>query len=57
MEQTTIAIGNTTALLIERMFWLGLGAFLGLTLITSFLRGVKERKKERTKQKGVHPID
>ena len=52
MEQTTNAIGNTTALLIERIFWLGLGAFLVLTLITSFLRGLKERKN---KTKEVSP--
>ncbi len=46
MEQTTDAIGNSTALIIERIFWLGLGAFLGLTLITSILRGLKERKNK-----------
>ena len=52
MEQTTDAIGNTTSLLIERIFWLGLGSFLGLTLLTSFLRGLKERKN---KTKEVSP--
>ena len=46
MEQVTDAIGNPTALLVERIFWLGLGAFLGLAIITSFLRGLKERKKQ-----------
>ena len=46
MEQTTDAFGNSTAILIERIFWLGLAAFLGLTLITSFLRGLKERKNK-----------
>ena len=44
MEQVTNAIGNPTALLIERLFWLGLGGFLGLTIITSFLRGLKQSK-------------
>ena len=46
MEQVTDAIGNPTSLLIERIFWLGLGAFLGLAIITSFLRGLKERKNK-----------
>ena len=44
MEQVTEAIGNPTALMIERIFWLGLGGFLGLALLTSFLRGLKEIK-------------
>jgi len=48
MEQVTDAIGNPTALLVERIFWLGLGAFLALAIITSFLRGLKERKNKTT---------
>ena len=48
MEQVTDAIGNPTALLVERIFWLGLGAFLGLAIITSLLRGSKERKNKTT---------
>tara|TARA_Y100001968_G_C18755534_1_gene435349 strand:- start:167 stop:376 length:210 start_codon:yes stop_codon:yes gene_type:complete len=48
MEQVTESIGNPTTLLLERFFWLGIGAFLGLALITSFLRGLKE-KKHKTK--------
>ena len=48
MEQVTDAIGNPTALLIERIFWLGLGGFLGLAIITSFLRGLKGRKNKTT---------
>ena len=44
MEQVTNAIGNPTALIVERLFWLGLGGFLGLALITSYLRSLKERK-------------
>ena len=48
MEQVTEAIGNPTALLIERIFWLGLGAFLGLAIITSSLRGLKEGKNKTT---------
>ena len=52
MEQVTHAIGNPTALLVERIFWLGLGAFLGLAIITSFIRGLKEGKN---KTKSVTP--
>ena len=48
MEQLTDAIGNPTALLVERIFWLGLGAFLGLAIITSLLRGLKEGKNKTT---------
>ena len=44
MEQVTDAIGNPTALLVERIFWLGLGALLGLAIITSLLRGLTESK-------------
>ena len=48
MEQLTDAIGNPTALLVERIFWLGLGGFLGLAMITSFLRGLKASKNKTT---------
>ena len=48
MEQVIDAIGNPIALLIERFFWLGLGGFFGLALITSFLKGLKQGKKNRT---------
>ena len=46
MEQVTNAIGNPTTLLIERFFWLAMGGFLGLAIITSLLRGFKESKKK-----------
>ena len=46
MEQITDAVGNPTALLVERIFWLGLGGFLGLAIITSLIRGFKESKKK-----------
>ena len=46
MDHVTSAVGNPTALLVERIFWLGLGAFLGLAMITSLLRGLKEGKNE-----------
>ncbi len=43
MEEVTNAIGNPTALLIERFFWLGLGGFLGLAIFTSLIRGLNEK--------------
>ena len=46
MEYVTNAIGNPTALLIERIFWLGLGGFLGLSIISSLIRGLNENKNE-----------
>ena len=53
MENVTNAIGNPTALLIERIFWLGLGLFLGLGIITSVIRGLTagKKKKESTSEK------
>tara|TARA_Y100001968_G_C19271413_1_gene674433 strand:- start:513 stop:728 length:216 start_codon:yes stop_codon:yes gene_type:complete len=49
MEQVTDAIGSPTALLIERVFWMGLGGFLGLALITSLLRGGSKENNNKTK--------
>ncbi len=46
MEQATDVIGNPTTILIERIFWLGLVSFLALAIITSSLRGLKERIKK-----------
>ena len=46
MEQVTDVVGNPTALLIERIFWLGIGGFLTLAIITSLIRGLNERKKK-----------
>ena len=48
MEQVNNVLGNPTTLLVERIFWLGIGAFLGLAIITSLLRGLKERTKTTT---------
>ena len=44
MEQLNAAVGNPTSLLLERFFWLGLGGFLGLAIITSLIRGLNEDK-------------
>ncbi len=46
MEQINNAAGYPTALLIERLFWLGLGGFLGVTIITSVIRGLKDRRNK-----------
>tara|TARA_B100000965_G_C19488638_1_gene711964 strand:+ start:277 stop:483 length:207 start_codon:yes stop_codon:yes gene_type:complete len=43
MEQITEPIGNPIVLLIERIFWLGLGGFLGLAIITSIIRRDKDK--------------
>ena len=43
MEQLNHAVGNPTSLLIERLFWLGLGGFLGLAIINSLIRGLNEK--------------
>tara|TARA_Y100001978_G_C23465913_1_gene324616 strand:- start:328 stop:540 length:213 start_codon:yes stop_codon:yes gene_type:complete len=48
MEQVTDAIGNPITLLIERVYWLGLGGFLGLAIITSLIRGMKRPKIKET---------
>ena len=48
MEQVTYPIGNPTTLLIERIFWLGIGGFFGLALITSFIRSLKQNKIRET---------
>tara|TARA_Y100001968_G_C19243362_1_gene660617 strand:+ start:237 stop:449 length:213 start_codon:yes stop_codon:yes gene_type:complete len=44
MDQMTYLVGNPTSLLIERIFWLSLGGFLGLSIITSMIRGLNENK-------------
>ena len=46
MEQVNNLVGNPTTLLIERIFWLGLGGFLGLAIITSAVRQGNERKNK-----------
>ena len=45
MEQLTDGVSNPTAILIERIFWLGLGGFLGLAIISSLIRGLSEKEK------------
>tara|TARA_B100000579_G_scaffold31102_1_gene21804 strand:- start:290 stop:502 length:213 start_codon:yes stop_codon:yes gene_type:complete len=44
MEQITDGVGNPIALLIERIFWLCLGGFFGLAVISSLLRGLNENR-------------
>ncbi len=54
MEPDTDLLGNPLTLLIERIFWLILGGFFGLALITSIIRTLKERDN---KEKVVTPKD
>ena len=51
MEQVTDVIGNPTLLLIERIFWLVIGGFFGLALITSIIRGFIEEEQKLTRRK------
>ena len=45
MEQLTDGVSNLTVILIERIFWLGIGGFLGLAIISSLIRGLSEKEK------------
>ena len=47
MEQLTDWVSYPTDILIviERFFWLGLGGFLGLAIITSIIRGLGDKGK------------
>ena len=45
MEQLTDGVSNPTAILIERIFWLGLGGFLGLAIISSLIRELLKKEK------------
>tara|TARA_Y100001968_G_scaffold74506_1_gene65914 strand:+ start:167 stop:460 length:294 start_codon:yes stop_codon:yes gene_type:complete len=45
MEKLTDGFSNQTFILIERLFWLGLGGFLGLAIISSTIRGFHENGK------------
>ena len=45
MEHITDVVGNPTAILIERCFWLGLGGFFTLAIITSFIKSSNKSKK------------
>ena len=44
MQQVTEVIGNPITIVLEKLFWLGLGGFFVLAILTSFLRGLKENK-------------
>tara|TARA_Y100001968_G_C18776964_1_gene444854 strand:- start:93 stop:302 length:210 start_codon:yes stop_codon:yes gene_type:complete len=48
MEKFTDAIGNSITLALERIFWLGLGVYFFLAILTSLIRGNKERKERRS---------
>jgi len=44
MENVNDLIGNPISLLIERVFWLLMGIFLMVTMITSIIRSQKDNK-------------
>ena len=46
MEPSTDLVGYPITLLIERVFWLSLGLFFALTLISSLLRALKEKNNK-----------
>ena len=46
MEPVSDLVGYPLTLLIERIFWLGLGGFFGLALITSVIRTIKEKNNK-----------
>ena len=48
MDQISNFSWNSASILVERIFWFGLGGFLALTLLTSFLREfIKNNKKSQ----------
>ena len=47
MVQIADLVGNPAALLIERIFWLGLGAFFCLAILNSILRNLRETKVQK----------
>tara|TARA_Y100001968_G_C19014516_1_gene552170 strand:+ start:205 stop:417 length:213 start_codon:yes stop_codon:yes gene_type:complete len=57
MEQIANPIGNSTAILIERIFWLGIGGFFGLAFITSLIRGLKQNKTTQSNVSVQHLED
>ena len=48
MEEVTNQFGNSITLLIERIFWLGMGGFFALAFITSTIRGLNKNKIRKT---------
>tara|TARA_Y100001968_G_scaffold248627_1_gene233200 strand:+ start:530 stop:655 length:126 start_codon:yes stop_codon:yes gene_type:complete len=39
MEKVTDITGSQKALLVEKIFWIGIGVFIGLAIISSLIRG------------------
>ncbi len=46
MEQAQDLIGNPLTLLIERIFWLGLGCFFFLATVKSFINSFKDQENQ-----------
>ena len=49
MEQASQLVGNPLTLLIERFFWLGLGCFLGATILRTLIQGLKRNDEDQQK--------
>tara|TARA_Y100001968_G_scaffold294238_1_gene300671 strand:+ start:1019 stop:1219 length:201 start_codon:yes stop_codon:yes gene_type:complete len=57
MEQATNSVGNPVTLLIERIFWLGLGCFLGATILRTFIQGLnQDNEKQQKMNKKIQEI-
>tara|TARA_Y100001968_G_scaffold283228_1_gene281714 strand:+ start:196 stop:408 length:213 start_codon:yes stop_codon:yes gene_type:complete len=56
MEQLNEAVGNPITLIIERFFWLGLGVFLGIAILSSVIRAINE-KSITTKPVTPHDLE
>ena len=50
MQNVTDVIGNPTLLLIERVFWLVIGGFFVLALLTSIISGLIEEQKTNSQK-------
>tara|TARA_Y100001968_G_scaffold241959_1_gene225534 strand:+ start:245 stop:445 length:201 start_codon:yes stop_codon:yes gene_type:complete len=48
MEQASNLVGNPIALLIERIFWLGLGLFLVGTIFKAFIGSINKGKSKES---------
>ena len=45
MEQSSELLGNPISLLIERIFWLGLGGFFGATIFRAVIQAINKQRK------------
>ena len=45
MEQSSELLGNPISLLLERIFWLGLGGFFGATIFRAVIHAINKQRK------------